>query len=53
VLPQQFDDYIWFDRTAVVSPLKARTTPGLPDTYPFVGHPGKQDHNTAAPRLAG
>ncbi|HXC52336.1 MAG TPA: protein-L-isoaspartate(D-aspartate) O-methyltransferase [Candidatus Limnocylindrales bacterium] len=37
-LPQQFDEYIWFDRTTAVSPLPApaRDAHGqLPETYPF------------------
>ncbi|CCV05731.1 Protein-L-isoaspartate O-methyltransferase [Mesorhizobium metallidurans STM 2683] len=35
-LPKQFDAFLWFDRTAAVTPLgpeHART--GVPDTYPF------------------
>ncbi|RUY36576.1 erythromycin esterase family protein, partial [Mesorhizobium sp. M7A.F.Ca.CA.002.07.1.1] len=35
-LPQQFDAFLWFDKTAAVTPLgpeHART--GVPDTYPF------------------
>lgn len=35
VLPQQFDEYIWFDRTAAITPLETKTMEGLPDTYPF------------------
>jgi protein-L-isoaspartate(D-aspartate) O-methyltransferase len=35
VLPQQFDDYIWFDRSQAVTPLEASILVGLPDTYPF------------------
>jgi protein-L-isoaspartate(D-aspartate) O-methyltransferase len=35
VLPQQFDDYVWFDRTRAVTPLSAGIITGLPDTYPF------------------
>jgi protein-L-isoaspartate(D-aspartate) O-methyltransferase len=34
-LPQQFDEYIWFDRTAAVTPLAGPVNPGLPETYPF------------------
>jgi protein-L-isoaspartate(D-aspartate) O-methyltransferase len=34
-LPRQFDEYIWFDRTQAVEPLKAEELQGLPDTYPF------------------
>ena len=35
VLPRQFDEYIWFDRTAAVSPFDTTELTGLPDTYPF------------------
>jgi protein-L-isoaspartate(D-aspartate) O-methyltransferase len=35
VLPGQFDEYIWFDETQAVTPLKTRELKGLPDTYPF------------------
>jgi protein-L-isoaspartate(D-aspartate) O-methyltransferase len=35
VLPRQFDEYIWFDETKAVSPLKTEEIEGLPDTYPF------------------
>jgi protein-L-isoaspartate(D-aspartate) O-methyltransferase len=34
-LPQQFDEYIWFDRTSAVTPLDTAEVKGLPDTYPF------------------
>ena len=34
-LPHQFDEYIWFDETTAVSPLKTEELIGLPDTYPF------------------
>lgn len=34
-LPLQFDEYIWFDRTAAVTPLAAVPSTGVPDTYPF------------------
>ncbi|EAQ35999.1 hypothetical protein NB311A_11177 [Nitrobacter sp. Nb-311A] len=34
-LPQQFDEYIWFDETRAVTPLKTAMIKGLPDTYPF------------------
>jgi protein-L-isoaspartate(D-aspartate) O-methyltransferase len=34
-LPQQFDEYVWFDRTEAVTPLLGPATPGLPETYPF------------------
>ena len=35
VLPQQFDEYIWFDQTQAITPLDATEMKGLPDTYPF------------------
>lgn len=35
VLPQQFDEYIWFDETKAVTPFKTVELEGLPDTYPF------------------
>ena len=35
VLPQQFDEYIWFDETSAVSPFETLELTGLPDTYPF------------------
>jgi len=35
VLPNQFDEYIWFDISQAVSPLDAKMLKGLPDTYPF------------------
>ena len=34
-LPQQFDEYIWFDDTHAVTPLDTAEIKGLPDTYPF------------------
>jgi protein-L-isoaspartate(D-aspartate) O-methyltransferase len=34
-LPQQFDEYIWFDTSHAVTPLDAAEVTGLPDTYPF------------------
>jgi protein-L-isoaspartate(D-aspartate) O-methyltransferase len=37
-LPQQFDEYVWFDETRAVQPLQAVTRPNqseIPDTYPF------------------
>jgi protein-L-isoaspartate(D-aspartate) O-methyltransferase len=34
-LAQQFDDYIWFDESTAVQPLKTEALQGLPDTYPF------------------
>ncbi|MGZ3410985.1 MAG: protein-L-isoaspartate(D-aspartate) O-methyltransferase [Xanthobacteraceae bacterium] len=35
VLPQQFDEYIWFDETKAVTPFDTAELAGLPDTYPF------------------
>jgi protein-L-isoaspartate(D-aspartate) O-methyltransferase len=34
-LPQQFDEYIWIDRTQAVQPFETAELEGLPDTYPF------------------
>ena len=35
VLPEQFDEYVWFDRTGPVHPLASHEVAGVPDTYPF------------------
>ena len=35
LLSHQFDEYIWFDETSAVKPLKTEALEGLPDTYPF------------------
>ena len=35
VLPRQFDEFIWFDDSGAVTPLKSAELQGLPDTYPF------------------
>jgi protein-L-isoaspartate(D-aspartate) O-methyltransferase len=35
MLPRQFDEYIWFDETRAVTPLKTEEVEGIPDTYPF------------------
>lgn len=40
ILPQQFDEYIWFDETNAVTPLalprtRKSTNHELPDTFPF------------------
>jgi protein-L-isoaspartate(D-aspartate) O-methyltransferase len=35
VLPRQFDEYCWFDRTSAVRPLDTTRIPGMPETYPF------------------
>ena len=34
-LPNQFDEYIWFDETRAVDPLTRETMQGMPDTFPF------------------
>jgi protein-L-isoaspartate(D-aspartate) O-methyltransferase len=35
VLPRQFDEYVWIDRTTAVAPLRVEQLQGMPDTYPF------------------
>jgi protein-L-isoaspartate(D-aspartate) O-methyltransferase len=35
ILPEQFDAWIWFDRTTAVTPLPGRQEPGARDTFPF------------------
>lgn len=35
VLPSQFDEYIWFDETSAVHPIRAEELKDVPDTYPF------------------
>ncbi len=35
VLSDQYDGYVWFDRTQAVVPLPAEPVPGARDTYPF------------------
>lgn len=35
VLPRQFDEYVFFDRTRAVTPLPTERPTGVPDTYPF------------------
>ncbi|MFZ6030112.1 MAG: protein-L-isoaspartate(D-aspartate) O-methyltransferase [Chloroflexota bacterium] len=35
VLPRQFDEYIWFDRTHAIQPIERRSGPGMPGTFPF------------------
>lgn len=35
VLPDQFDGYVWYERTRAVTPLAAPAPHGMPDTYPF------------------
>ncbi len=34
-LPYQFDEWIWFDETSAVTPIKTSELDGMPDTYPF------------------
>lgn len=34
-LPWQSDEYIWFDETSAVTPLKTEEISGMPETYPF------------------
>jgi len=34
-LPQQFDEYVWIDRTEAVQSFETAELEGLPDTYPF------------------
>jgi len=35
-LPQQFDAFVWFERTTAVTPLgREHRRAGVPDTYPF------------------
>ncbi|MEZ5573839.1 MAG: protein-L-isoaspartate(D-aspartate) O-methyltransferase [Halioglobus sp.] len=34
-LPRQFDEYIWFDESRAIEPLKREVTSGPPDTFPF------------------
>ncbi|MEQ1577522.1 MAG: protein-L-isoaspartate(D-aspartate) O-methyltransferase [Hyphomicrobium sp.] len=35
VLPHQFDEYIWIDRTSAIKPFDAAQLTGVPGTYPF------------------
>ena len=37
VLPEQFDEIIWFDESEAITPLQvpARPIADLPETYPF------------------
>jgi protein-L-isoaspartate(D-aspartate) O-methyltransferase len=35
VLPRQFDEYCWFDRTSAVRPLDTARLKDMPETYPF------------------
>jgi protein-L-isoaspartate(D-aspartate) O-methyltransferase len=35
ILPQQFDEYVWIDRTTAIKPIPSAALEGLPATYPF------------------
>lgn len=35
VLPDQFDEYVWFDETDAISPFETKMLKEMPDTYPF------------------
>lgn len=35
ILPRQFDEYIWIDCSAAITPLTTAELRGVPDTYPF------------------
>ena len=35
VLPFQFDEYAWLDRTEAVRPIETHELAGVPETYPF------------------
>ena len=35
VLPRQFDEYVWIDRTSAIQPFDVGELQGMPDTYPF------------------
>ncbi|MGA7486698.1 MAG: protein-L-isoaspartate(D-aspartate) O-methyltransferase [Xanthobacteraceae bacterium] len=35
VLPEQFDEYVWFDRTKAITPFETNELEAMPDTYPF------------------
>ncbi len=34
-LPRQFDEYVWFDETEAVTPLRDEDLEGVPETFPF------------------
>lgn len=34
-LPQQFNEYIWFDESHAVNPLNVESVEGMPDIFPF------------------
>ena len=35
ILPEQFDEYIWFDQTKAITPFETKALKEMPDTYPF------------------
>jgi erythromycin esterase-like protein len=35
VLPDQFNEYIWFDQTKTITPFATKELEEMPDTYPF------------------
>ena len=35
MLPRQFDEYVWIDRTSAITPFATTQLQGPPDTYPF------------------
>jgi protein-L-isoaspartate(D-aspartate) O-methyltransferase len=35
VLPDQFDEYVWFDETEAITPFATKALEEMPDTYPF------------------
>ena len=35
VLPERFDEYVWFDETTAITPFETKTLEDLPNTYPF------------------
>ena len=35
ILPEQFDEYLWFEQTQAITPLATEELEGAPETYPF------------------
>jgi protein-L-isoaspartate(D-aspartate) O-methyltransferase len=35
ILPNQFDEFAWFDESHAVEPIATRELAGVPETYPF------------------
>jgi len=35
VLPEQFDEYVWFESTKAITPFETKMLEEMPDTYPF------------------